>query len=453
MTTTPDTIETSPARDTTPPDTTTARHGPSVPTGACTDCLRRSRLLAWLSSRLEYRAKDHERLVELLALGDEDLLRAVGGRRWEELKARYAQFDPSEEVESVEGVEGVCRHDRAYPRALRNEGAPQMLRALGGVERLGELASAPVVAIVGSRRATDYGMEMAKSLARGLVASGVTVASGLDDGIAVAAHAGALEVDRGSVAVMPGGLDVACPARRRTLYARLTAVGCAVAELPCGSPVRRWCHPACARIIAQLARLTIVVEADEDPVDLRNAQMAQALGKTVAAMPGRVTSPMSRGTHALLMAGARLVRGPQDALDLLYGLEASVPIREAAQPKISLRREDSTQQESAAPRKASTAVGKESTARRKGSAVRQKVSSRPNAPARSRSTPQRAQTELEPRLRIVLERVGAGLDTPDKLTEKDDTGEVLTALSELELLGLLARGDGGRYVPRRSLPA
>jgi DNA processing protein len=412
-------------------------------TGACADCLRRSRLLAWLSSRLEYRSKDRERLIELLALGDEDLLRAVGGRRREELKARYGQFDPSEEIEPLEGVEGACRHHRDYPRALRDAGSPQMLRVQGSVERLGELTAAPVVAIVGSRRATDYGMEMAKSLGRGLAASGVTVVSGLDDGIAVAAHAGALEVDRGSVAVMAAGLDLACPARRRTLYARLTAVGCAVAELPCGSPVRRWCYTARARIIAQLAGLTIVVEADEDPGELLSAQLAQALGRTVGAVPGRVTSPVSRGTHALLMAGAQLVRGPQDALELLYGLGISAPIQ-PAQTGIEIGQEIPSQRESPARQ--------ESPARRE-VPTRPKAFARQKASARAQSITQRAQAELEPCLRATLEQVGAGLDTPDKLSHEHDAGEVLMALSELELMGLLARGDGGRYVPRQPLPA
>jgi DNA processing protein len=417
------TIGAPPQRDTTTP------HDSSAEAGACADCLRRSRLLAWLSSRLEYRSNDRERLIELLALGDEDLLRAVGGRRREELKARYAQFDPGEEVKPVEGVEAVCRHRRDYPRAPRDTGSPQMLRVQGGVERLGELTAAPMVAIVGSRRATDYGMEMAKSLARGLAASGVTVVSGLDDGIAVAAHAGALEVDRGSVAVMAGGLDVACPARRRTLYARLTTVGCAVAELPCGSPVRRWCYTARAQTLARLATLTIVVEADEDPGELLSAQLAHALGRTVAAVPGRVTSPVSRGTHALLMAGAQLVRGPEDALELLYASETSAPAQ-AAQPKI--------------PEQQEMSIRREDTAR-------QEVPTQPNVRARPQVTTQPTQGKLEPRLKTMLEQVGAGRDTPDKLSGEHDAGEVLMALSELELLGLLARGDGGRYVPRDAL--
>ncbi len=432
-------INATPSRDTTTPpapDTATdaavdtmASRSTSAQAGACGECLRRSRLLTWLSARLDYRSKDREQVIELLALGDEDLLRAVGGRSWEELKARYAGFDPSEEIESVEGVERVCRHDRAYPRALRDGEAPRMLRVAGGVARLGELTSTPVVAIVGSRRATDYGMEMAKSLARGLAASGVTVASGLDDGIAVAAHAGALEVERGSVAVLPGSLDTACPARRRTLYARLTAIGCAIAELPCGSRVRRWCYTARAQTLARMAALTIVVEADEDPGELLSAQLAQTIGRTVAAVPGRVTSPVSRGTHALLMAGAQLVRRPEDALELLYASEVSAAAQ-GAQPMVRAQREISIQRQDAA---------------------RQKVPPRPKGRARLRITTEPARRELEPKLRAMLEQVGAGQDTPDKLAGEHNAGEVLMALSELELLGLLARGDGGRYVPRDGL--
>jgi DNA processing protein len=137
----------------------------------------------------------------------------------------------------------------------------------------------------------------------------------------------------------------------------------------------------------------VVVEADESPRELAGASIARSLGRTVAALPGRVTSPASRGTNALLMAGARLIRGPQDVLELL----------------------------SAGPRSAS--ISQHDTVER-----------------------------LDPRLAKIFESVGAGSDTPGKLVgAADDAGEVLLALSELELLGLLARGDGGRYVPRVSL--
>jgi DNA processing protein len=110
---------------------------------------------------------------------------------------------------------------------------------------------------------------MAKDLARGLAASGVTVTSGLRDGIAAATHAGALQVDGRTVAVTPGGLDVACPARRRSLYGRVKREGCIVAELPCGCRPRRWGEVAAERIIAGLAGLTIVVEAGSVPASWR----------------------------------------------------------------------------------------------------------------------------------------------------------------------------------------
>jgi DNA processing protein len=355
---------------------------------ACRDCLRRSWLLAVLSSLLEYRANDQGRLLELLALDDEQLIKALGGSRREELRARYARFE-QQDVSPSAGVAAICWHHRDFPRALTGEGAPRMLYVAGRTQRLGALGTAPAVAIVGSCKATDYGMEMARSLARGLAASGVTVVGGLSDGIAVATQEGALEVDGKTLTVMDGGLDVACPARRRALYERVRSAGCVVAELPCNYNPRRWCRIARERIVVGMAELTIVVEADEGPVELLSARIAKTLGRTVAAVPGRVTSPVSRGTHALLMQGAPLVRGPGDALELLGG-------------------------------------------------------------CRTNGTPQ-VQT-LEPRLRATLEQVGAGRDTPAKLTAgSTDAGEVLLALSELELMGLLSRGDGGRYVPRESL--
>jgi len=359
---------------------------------ACRTCLRRSWLLAQLSAPLEYLCRDRARLGELLGLDDEDLLRALAGRRRSELESRYARFERAD-LRRIPGVQEVCRHHRSYPPALRDPGGPWMLHVAGGLGRLSDLAAAPTVAIIGSTRATDYGVEMARSIARGLAASGATVAGGLSDGIAVAAHAGALEAGAGSLAVMPGGLDVACAARRRSLYRRVSRAGSAVTELPCGASARRFGEVAGERTLARLAGLTVVVEAHDSPGELAGARLAQALGGSVAAVPGRVTSRASSGTHALLMAGAHLVRGPQDALELLCG---------------------------------------------------------PN-PA-SAQAPNAARAELEPRLRTMLEQVGAGRDTPEKLTDEgEDAGAVLLMLSELELMGLLARGDGGRYLPRDAL--
>ena len=218
-------------------------------------------------------------------------------------------------------MQRICRHDPLYPAALRGaHDAPRMLHVAGGFERMRALLAQPTVAIVGTRRASDYGMEVAYGLARGLAASGITVVSGLAEGIAAAAHQGALQAGARTVTVMAGGVDVANPASWRGLHRRIAAEGCALAELPCGAVARGWCHIARARIVAALARIVIVVEAHEHPAELLHARLAAAAGTTVAAVPGRVSAPAARGPHQLLREGALLVRDPQDVLDALYGV-------------------------------------------------------------------------------------------------------------------------------------
>ena len=126
-----------------------------------------------------------------------------------ELRVRHARFDASE-LARAHGVAEICRHDRRYPRVLLAPMAPAMLFAAGGLRRLTSLTAAPAVAILGTARATDYGMQMAATLARGLAASGVAVVGGLTDGIARAAQACALEAG-GAVRRVSG----ARPRRRR----------------------------------------------------------------------------------------------------------------------------------------------------------------------------------------------------------------------------------------------
>jgi DNA processing protein len=353
----------------------------------CQQCAPRGWLLEQLGGRLDYRARDGARLRKLLELSDRDLIRAVAGRHGEELMGRYAALDPQQLNRLSAGVEAVCRHAPHYPDILREAPeAPRTLYVAGGADRLHELLGEPTVAILGTRHATDYGMETARGLARGLAVSGVTVLSALAEGISAAAHMGALEVDGPTVTVMPGGLDVCYPAARRSLYTRVREAGCAISELPCGSTPRRWCHTARTRVLVAAAQMAIVVEAEDRPAALEPARLAHAMGRTVAAVPGRVSSPVSRGPHALLAAGAHLVTGPQDALDALYGA--------------GTRR----------------------------------------APA--------TRTPAEPRLRAVLEQVGAGRDTLAKLTMTGaQAQDTLVALADLELAGALVRGDGGRYLP------
>ena len=358
--------------------------------GVCQQCARRAWLLEKLSVRLDFRARDLARFWSVLELPDTELIDAAGGRRRADLHAEYAEWEPAQTGESGD-VESVCRHHPAYPRCLREDPlAPYALSVRGGVERLAPMLEEKVVAIVGTRRASDYGMETARALARGLAAAGVIVASGLAEGIPAAVHAGALEADGATLTVMVGGVERCSPAWCAPLYRRILERGCAIAESHSSPRTRRWWQHARARTLALLAQLVIVVEAAEQPWELACAHVARSRGRRVAAVPGRVSSPASKGTNSLLMSGAQLVRGPQDALDVLYG----VGVRDACDPSVK-------------------------------------------------------PVELEPRLARVLERVSSGEDTMAKLTARGDASvEVALALTELELQGLLSRGDGGRYLPR-----
>jgi DNA processing protein len=353
---------------------------------ACSECARRSWLLGRLSVRLDFRARDLSRFWGLLELSDRELIDAIGGQKRAALQRAYEQWKPPKTQRDT-AVQTVCRHHAAYPASLsKGDLAPRMLGVLGGLDRLRGMLGQAVVAIVGTRQATDYGMEIAHGLARGLAASGVTVISGLTDGIPSAVHSGALKANCATLTVLAGGLDHCSPACCAALYRRILARGGAISEIPSKPRSSLSGELARARTLALIAQLVIVVEAEERPRELACAQVAQALGKSVAAVPGRVSSCASGGTNLLLMEGAHMVRDPQDALDLLCGVGAQT------KPKPSVA--------------------------------------------------------LAPKLQRVLRQVSGGLDTLAKLTEHGpNSTEIALTLAELELQGLLVRGDGGRYVP------
>ena len=194
-----------------------------------------------------------------------------------------------------------------------------LLYVAGGFERLARLTDEDPVAIVGARKASPYGLDVAGSLGRDLAVAGLTVVSGMAHGIDSAAHAGALEAGCPTVAVLPGPADRPYPAGKRALYRRIIATGAAVSEIASGTGVRRWMFPARNRIIAGLAAMTVVVEAGERSGSLVTARLARGIGRPVGAVPGRVTTPQAAGPNGLLATGACVVRGPQDVLDHLFG--------------------------------------------------------------------------------------------------------------------------------------
>lgn len=297
---------------------------------ACDACLRRTRLLERLAPHVE-RARHERRLGQLLALSDENLLAAVGGQRRAVLEEGMASFDPraARAAGRAAGVTLLCRHAADYPSRLRDaDDAPAVLHVVGDAAALPR-GDRPVVAIVGSRRASPYGLEMARSLGRSLAAAGVPVVSGMALGIDSAAHGGALDAGGATLAVLAGGADTPYPRSKTPLYRRIRAAAgcCVVSEMPPGFTPFKWGFPARNRLIAGLADATIVVEAAGRSGSLITAEMAQDLGRLVAAVPGAVTNPLAAGTNALLRDGAELVRDAQDVLDALLGAGAPTAAR------------------------------------------------------------------------------------------------------------------------------
>ena len=290
---------------------------------ACDACLRRAVLLARLAPRIAgLLDRPRPRLHGLLALEEADLLAAVAPERAEQLASELDGFDAGAERERLASarIEGVCRHSEAYPPLLLDlDDPPAVLFALGRLEALDRLREEPAVAIVGTRNPSPYGTEVAYSLGRGLGSARVPVISGLALGIDGTAHRGCLDGKGLPVAVLAGGPDVVYPRRHRRLHERVLETGVVLSELPPGTQPYRWSFPARNRIMAGLARMTVVVEAADPSGSLITTEFARDLGRSVAAVPGRVTSRFARGTNGLLKDGAVPITGTEDVLDELFG--------------------------------------------------------------------------------------------------------------------------------------
>lgn len=294
-----------------------------ISTEACPECLRRARLLAHLAPYIEKLATGApgKRSPELLRLGNEDLAAAAAPRVAEQVLARVAAVSEERLREELTqaGCWACCRHDPVFPVGLRDAAdAPWALIGRGDPVLLSRLVPDGAVTVVGARRASRYGRDVARELGRELAAVGFVVVSGLAFGIDAAAHRGALEAGL-TVAVLGCGADIAYPAAHRALWRQIADRGLVLSELPPGSGAWRWTFPARNRIMAALAGMTVVVEAAERSGSLITADLATELGRDLGAVPGPIGSRLSAGPHGLLAGGACLVRGAQDVLDAMLG--------------------------------------------------------------------------------------------------------------------------------------
>src|SRR3990167_9491581 len=211
-------------------------------------------------------------------------------------------------------IRKIIIDDKEYPKNLRNiYNPPKVLYVKGTLLEQDEVA----VALVGSRRASMYGLETCEKLAYELAVRGVTVVSGMAKGIDTAAHKGALKAKGRTIAVMGSGHNVIYPPENKKLYEEVAKTGAVVTEyeddiepLPGNFPQRN-------RIISGLSLGVVVVEAAKNSGALITANLAAEQGRTVFAVPGKVSSLTSAGTNELIKDGARLIQSVDDIMEEL----------------------------------------------------------------------------------------------------------------------------------------
>lgn len=240
------------------------------------------------------------------------------------LAQRKARLDLDVQVAKLEslGITFICHNESGYPEKLLSIfDPPPVIFVRGCLKSATNLA----VAVVGARKPSPYGQQVAEKLAKDLAAVGITVVSGMARGIDTIAHKGALASCGRTIAVLGCGPDVVYPRENKKIMEQIMDNGAVISEFPPGAPPEAWHFPARNRIISGLSLGTVVVEAGERSGALITADFALEQGRDVMAVPGNVVNPLSRGPHRLIKQGARLVEGVGDILDEL-GMDKLFPL-------------------------------------------------------------------------------------------------------------------------------
>ena len=279
------------------------------------------------------------KLRKLLAASGEAEAISLIGRPAARLRAWGASERVAEALSKPDP--GLMQADRAWLRAapdrhlipLTDSRFPQLLKTIAdpplGLFALGDpdLLALPQLAIVGSRNPTTGGQRTAFEFARHLAASGLTIISGLAEGIDRASHQGALDAEGMTIGVTGTGLDRVYPAANRQLAHDIAASGLLISEFAPGTPPRAGHFPRRNRLIAGLSLGVLVVEATERSGSLITARLGTEYGREVFAIPGSIHNPMARGCHRLIRQGAKLVETAADIMEELAPLlPAAAPV-------------------------------------------------------------------------------------------------------------------------------
>jgi DNA processing protein len=267
-----------------------------------------NKLVAHFGSPEKVLSASSSDLVKVIPLRQESLtaLYGKGRQHLEDLVQKEIDLAAEKNISII-----PC-DDPLYPALLSNIHDPPVVLYVMGAP---ELLSCRGMGIVGSRSATHYGKNVAGQMANSLSMQGFTIISGMALGIDTAAHNGALAAEGETIAVLGCGLDIVYPPSNHNLYKRIASAGALVSEYPLGTKPDSFRFPARNRIISGLSLGILVVEAANRSGSLITAKHALEQGREVFAVPGRIDSVKSAGTHTLLQKGAKLVHSISDIIE------------------------------------------------------------------------------------------------------------------------------------------
>src|SRR3989344_222673 len=240
------------------------------------------------------------------------LIGEEGAGEFEEFREKFSLEDYLKELKEKD-VWFLTLGDKEYPELLRQIKNPPFVLYGKGDPSILSVRSGLSVAVVGARRTTQYGREVTKLLTTELVLNGFTIVSGLALGVDAISHLTALENGGKTIAVLGCGVDCCSPMENFNLYNSILEKGnCIVSEFPLGMKPTQWTFPARNRIIAGLSHAVLVTEGAEDSGSLITAKFALRFDRKVFAVPGPITSSMSKGPYKLISKGAKLVTSAED---------------------------------------------------------------------------------------------------------------------------------------------
>lgn len=344
----------------------------------------------------------------------------------EELAVRISQYKDVVDISGQEramkrwGAQLVTLEDASYPSRLAEIYDPPLTLFIRGTLTEGDERS---IAIVGTRKPSSYGLQLAEEFAEQLAARGFTIISGLASGIDTAAHRGALRAKGRTIAVLGNGVDIVFPPENRALMDEIIQNGCVLSQFPMGMKPRAEYFPYRNRIISGLSLGTLVIEAPARSGALITAQLAAEQGREVFAVPGPVNNVNSVGPHRLIQEGAKLV---QTVDDILIELEQEKPGVETLHEETTRefrkhRPVDTVNEEATKPAPARTDQGRFDTA-----------------------------VSVSPQEKDILSALSPEGSFVDEIAMacRIPISEALSSLTLLEMKGLVRQFSGKRFAPR-----